>query len=206
VLVEPDRVLLWGWSAEDRTEAEVLAAGWAGALTFPRVLSLDQWERLASVPAPEVDRLRTGGAHRDALAVRDPAGAGTGLPSGSFDLELVLTPGDGVAPVTLTLGCGDAELGLAVDLPGGRAVVERAVADPVRRQWITANPLPAGRDTARVRALVDGSLVEIYVTDGPVFTERLYPSGPGPWRLTVNGPAGTRADVAAWTLSRPNQL
>ena len=42
VLVDDDRVLLWGWAWEgaQRTGAEVAAAGWAGVLTFPRELSL----------------------------------------------------------------------------------------------------------------------------------------------------------------------
>ena len=42
VLVDGDRVLLWGWAWEgaQRTPEEVAAAGWAGVLTFPRELSL----------------------------------------------------------------------------------------------------------------------------------------------------------------------
>ena len=42
VLVEPDRVLLWGWAAEgdERTPEETEQAGWSGALTFPREVQL----------------------------------------------------------------------------------------------------------------------------------------------------------------------
>ena len=42
VLVDGDRVLLWGWAWEgaQRTVAEIEAADWAGTLTFPRELTL----------------------------------------------------------------------------------------------------------------------------------------------------------------------
>ncbi|WP_375424756.1 hypothetical protein [uncultured Friedmanniella sp.] len=60
VLLDGDRVLLWGWAWElGRTLEQVSAAGWAGVLTFPRELSLRD-ETLVSVPAPELTGLRRG--------------------------------------------------------------------------------------------------------------------------------------------------
>jgi beta-fructofuranosidase len=48
-----------------------------------------------------------------------------------------------------------------------------------------------------LRLVVDGSLVEVYVAGGPVFTERVYPAGDGPWQLRVEGAGavGSRAVV-----------
>ncbi len=42
VLVEPERALLWAWAWEgaERGLDEIMAAGWAGVLTFPRELVL----------------------------------------------------------------------------------------------------------------------------------------------------------------------
>jgi beta-fructofuranosidase len=58
VLVQPDRVLLWGWSWEQgRSAAESDAAGWAGVLTLPRELTLDG-DVLVSTPARELVGLR----------------------------------------------------------------------------------------------------------------------------------------------------
>jgi beta-fructofuranosidase len=59
VLVEPDRVLLWGWAWEgaQRTPEEIKAAGWAGTLTFPRELGLSDGV-LQSRPARELTGLR----------------------------------------------------------------------------------------------------------------------------------------------------
>lgn len=58
VLSTPDRVLLWGWARGiDRPAEDVHASGWAGALTFPRELSIREG-RLISRPAAELDGLR----------------------------------------------------------------------------------------------------------------------------------------------------
>jgi len=57
-LALPDRTLLWAWSWElGRSAEEIERAGWAGALTFCRELSLDG-DVLVSRPAPELDALR----------------------------------------------------------------------------------------------------------------------------------------------------
>jgi len=58
VLVEPHRVLLWGWARElERTAEQVRAAGWAGVLTSPRELELVDGV-LVSRPAAELTGLR----------------------------------------------------------------------------------------------------------------------------------------------------
>jgi beta-fructofuranosidase len=60
VLVDDGRILLWGWAWEgtQRTAEQIEAAGWAGALTFPRELTLDA-DGLTSRPAAELVGLRT---------------------------------------------------------------------------------------------------------------------------------------------------
>lgn len=60
VLVDANRVLLWGWAWEgaDRSVVEIEAGGWAGTLTFPRELGLSG-DLLVSRPAAELVGLRT---------------------------------------------------------------------------------------------------------------------------------------------------
>jgi beta-fructofuranosidase len=75
VHAEERRVLLWGWTWESRTQRtqdEVLAAGWAGALTFPRELGISGG-RVVSTPARELVGLR-----RDVL---DVANLAEGVPA-----------------------------------------------------------------------------------------------------------------------------
>jgi beta-fructofuranosidase len=59
VLPTTDRTLLWGWAWEiGRTPEQIMAAGWAGMLTFPRELFVRDG-RLCSRPAAELTRLRS---------------------------------------------------------------------------------------------------------------------------------------------------
>jgi beta-fructofuranosidase len=50
--------ILWGWIPERRPDSELIAAGWAGCMALPRVLSLDQQGDLQMHVAPETNSLR----------------------------------------------------------------------------------------------------------------------------------------------------
>src|SRR5262249_14177289 len=52
------RRILWGWVREARSEAAFRAAGWAGVMALPRVLSLRQDGTLGTEPAGELKVLR----------------------------------------------------------------------------------------------------------------------------------------------------
>jgi beta-fructofuranosidase len=51
------RRILWGWIPETRPEAEFSAAGWAGCMSLPRELSLDEHGTLRMAPIPEISGL-----------------------------------------------------------------------------------------------------------------------------------------------------
>jgi beta-fructofuranosidase len=53
------RRILWGWVQEARPEAELRAAGWAGAISLPRVLSVSSDGRLQMEVVPEMTSLRS---------------------------------------------------------------------------------------------------------------------------------------------------
>jgi beta-fructofuranosidase len=52
------RRILWGWIQESRPLDQYKAAGWAGMISLPRVLALDEDGKLMSHAAPDVDTLR----------------------------------------------------------------------------------------------------------------------------------------------------
>lgn len=99
------RALLWGWANEGpgrdgrhgRSQEEVDAAGWAGVLTHPRFISVEDGA-LVVAPAPEVD------AYRGSLAVAGASGV-VGLPPFA---EAVVTAAtvDGAGEVRLVLASG----------------------------------------------------------------------------------------------------
>lgn len=89
VLVQDDRVLMWGWAWEhDRSVAQVQAAGWAGVLTYPREVFLRD-DVVCSRPAPELQRLRQDLVQPDRSSLL-PAGLNAFEVTGG-EGELVLT-------------------------------------------------------------------------------------------------------------------
>jgi beta-fructofuranosidase len=158
-LVEPGRVLLWAWAEElGRTTEELVAAGWAGALTFPRELYLDQG-RLGSRPAAELLGLR-----------REPMtwAAGTGFRERVFEVEAV-------GPVRLRLvDLGPVDLGLVGPVEPGRV-------DGSPNGTVVA----VGAPGQAVRILVDGSLVEVFAGPTPR-TLRAYPTATSHWVLDAD--------------------
>lgn len=128
LLVEEDRVLLWGWAWEDRDEELVAAAGWAGVLTWPRVLALHPDGRLLTAPAPELEAMR-------AARTRFRIGAGESipLPAGPVDIELMVRSEE-AGPVTLRVGDPAGHLVLlvateAVGLLGIRVVIDGSLVE-----------------------------------------------------------------------------
>jgi beta-fructofuranosidase len=181
VLVEEERVLLWGWSWEDRDPDQVLAAGWAGVLTWPRVLGLDG-DRLTSRPAAELTRLRQRTTELSVASGPEPVR----LPSGPSEVEAVLD-----ARTSIALTRGAAGLTIELDPAGRRVELRRPAHDPARSSWPTEGTV-SGTGPVELRLVLDGSVVEVYVAGGPVFTERVYPAGDAPWALTAQRePAGS---------------
>jgi beta-fructofuranosidase len=52
------RRILWGWITEKRPDTELLAAGWAGCMSLPRILSINRDNILEMEIAPEARSLR----------------------------------------------------------------------------------------------------------------------------------------------------
>jgi beta-fructofuranosidase len=157
--VDGARVLMWAWTWESRTDRpqeDVLAAGWAGALTFPRELAVDNG-RVVSAPARELIGLRRGKLETDVLAEGAPAAE---LPAWEVEAD-------------------------------GPLVVEIVGPDGDREVW------RAPADAARVRVLVDGSVVEAFA-DGDAWTVRAYPRAGESWRVQAD------AALSAWELGLPH--
>ncbi|WP_210583823.1 glycoside hydrolase family 32 protein [Streptomyces sp. GESEQ-35] len=178
VLQESDRALMWGWSWEAREQSEVDSAGWAGVLTAPRVVDVHPDGSLRVVPAPELELLRATEPFVTA-AGRVP------LPQ-SYDVTVSAD-----APTTVNLP------GSAVHLdPGERTVVFELGVDGSAPIVVR---VPGG-ERLEVRVLVDGSLLELFVGDRAMVTERVYRRSDDVPELVVAGPT---AAVTGWELVPP---
>jgi beta-fructofuranosidase len=189
LLHAPDgRRLLWGWSWEARDQEWSREAGWAGVLTVPRELSLAEDGTVRQQPATELLGYRGRKlVHATGWSAADDLGAvGT-----AFDLTARVRPhSDAPCGLRLETAAGE-HLDIVVDPVAGELVVDRdhASLDPRARTGRYAVPLSGPRNPVGFRAIVDGSIVEVFLDSGESLTVRCYPTGPAPWRLrTVGGP------------------
>jgi beta-fructofuranosidase len=167
-----DRVLLWGWSWEgqERSQEQTDAQGWAGALTFPRVLHLEG-EELRSVPAPELAALREEELPIEGGAEPVPGAAGV--------------PAAGHEPVLELPSPARAEIRTR-----GPVTVEILAADGSVCEVLAADDGPA-------TLLLDASLLEHLPDAAAPRTVRFYPGGED--RVRVRGALETAWRLAVPT-------
>jgi len=196
---------------ERRDPTSQLQAGWANMFGFPRTWTLlADGQTLGQAPAPELAALRGAAAvQRDRVAIGgQPAEISRGLHA--YELQLDLT---GQAPLQVDVLASD----------DGREFT-RLIFDPVAAtvtvdkthstlstsgegpQLLTAAcPAAAFGAMHRVRVLVDGSAVEVFINDAAAYGIRSYPTlarSTG-LRLSHTGDAAAGADVRVWPLRLP---
>ena len=192
LLAAGDRTLLWGWVVEDRAESEVLAAGWAGALTVTRQLA-----HYRPAESSRSDRsLSSRRLQCESHQVRLASGTGMALPTGSLDILVHVNLQGEEQLVTL---CVLAGIELDLDLDRGEATLRALPHTQPRRDWDTRGSFERDADRHEVRILIDGSIVEIFVANGPVFTQRSYADLDR--RLALSADSETHADVVVRRLA-----
>lgn len=143
--------VLWGWIPETRPTAESVAAGWAGCMSLPRVLNVDDDGNLRLSVAPVVDRmLVTGPVQSSAMSAHVP-----GL-AARLTAHLPRDKG------AITIWNRDASL-LELQRTGAREI-------SINGQAVEA-PLDE-----RITAYIDGSVIEIFFGDRAAHTLRAYPA------------------------------
>jgi len=186
--------ILWGWIPETRPEAEFSAAGWAGAMALPRVLSLNERNGLEMQIAPAARALRarafpalvrgasgeTRNARLRSIAIENLAGEFRWtLPAA--DLSFVLT--DRAGPWW----------SLTAESSGGTTALE---INGKKIELAAAR----GREL-ECHLVLDASLAEFFCDRLHVLTSRIYRKPGGPLELRLSGAgAGAVASLEAWQL------
>ena len=201
--------IVWGWIPESRPVAEYQAAGWAGMMSLPRVLSLDPDGRLKMETSPAVQVLRRGEQHCE-LQFADDKSAERRLNAMSIEnccgeIHCILRRGS--APLALSL----------VGTLAGAEIPEplvRLSIDPQSPNQVLVDeePIPiAGSDpdAVEVQIWVDGSVAEIILNKVAACTRRFYYGGSQVpvVRLRVEGrPNALR--ISMWQIApiSPNRL
>lgn len=187
--VAPDgRRILWGWITESRPEADYARAGWAGAMSLPRVLSIGAEGQLEMHPAAEVEKLRGAAEH---VSVKTGAPFTRNLDSlqQEFLLHVPLLRRS-VVTVRLLMK-GGAKWELTLDVPGNAV-----------RSGQSEFPLP-GMPWPRpeMRIFLDGSVVECFVGAREALTTRVYGLKPSECELEIAVATDRSIEVDLWPMA-----
>ena len=185
------RRILWGWIQERRPEAEYSAAGWAGVMSLPRVLTLDAKNDLQMDVASEVEQLREDEQrlrlNGNETAVRDQ-----------------------LARMQVHNACGEIRCSFRrSSTPVSLALVSPGAAQP----WLTCRWDPAQPRTIRIEDqaiplgaaqspkidlvfYIDGSVIECFANRHGAFTQRFYPKGTSAPPITVQITKGVESLTA----------
>ena len=170
---------MWGWLDEQRGREAQRAAGWAGVISLPRVLSLGEDGELLTAFVPELRSLRREGTRVDALEVAETVNVDTKGPA--LELRLTIKRGDASRSGLLLARSpdGEEETRVYVDWTAGRLIIDRErssrLEDTERRAQSGA--LDAG-DELELHLYLDGSVLELVANKKLVLSTRIYPSRP----------------------------
>ncbi len=187
--------ILWGWIPETRTDAELTAAGWAGAMSLPRVMSLTAENDLRTEVASPAKQLR--GAHTgltvqvapaakqkvlDDLRIHD-LGAEIDLllqsRGDNFSIHLQSEDGSDFA----TISCSSTSAGRELQVNDLKAPLSGAASSPVH-----------------LHMFLDGSVLELFANGTTSLTARIYQIPSGPLRLKVEGNVSLRT-LDVWQMN-----
>jgi beta-fructofuranosidase len=173
------RRIMIGWMQEGRTPEQLHAAGWAGLLTVPRVLSLSSSGRLLASPVPGLTALR--GAVETVSGVllegEDPvrlADVRDGMADLMIEAEIAI--GGALVVELFRSPEGDECTTLTVDRDARTLTLDRSASSAAGTDAVElggAIELREGR--LRLRILLDHSAIEIFANGTPL-SARVYPT------------------------------
>jgi beta-fructofuranosidase len=208
---EQGRRVLWGWIREGRSDAAQRAAGWAGVMSLPRVVSLAADGRLRITPAPELETLR--GKHHHFAG--QPARGAFSIRGDSLEIQAEFELGaSGVVGLTVRSSPGGEELSsITYNRTKAQFLVERehsSLSPDVDRGPQGGSFTLAENETLKLRIFLDASVIEIFANDRACLTSRIYPSRPdslGIGTLAKGGGARLKAlDVWEMRPISPDRL
>lgn len=189
-----DRRILWGWITEGRSAEAQREAGWSGAMSLPRELSLEG-VRVVMRPAAEVQKLR--GRRLGA----EPAGD-------CLELAAEIDPGDAQRAGLKLLAAPDGSEQTLVyyDRAARKLIVDRSKSslDARADRGPQSGPfLLAPGEPLRLHIFLDRSVVEIFANERACVTARVYPSKAGSLGLGLFSEGGKAklASLEGWEIA-----
>lgn len=177
--------ILWGWIPESRPDADLIAAGWAGVMSLPRVMSLSSRNELQTEVAPIAKILR--GPRVEATEVT----AVDKIRVQNLAAELHLRVQHRGNDFTVRLQSDNGDF-VTISLQNQSATRELRVNT-------FSVPLAGATDSQfDLHIFIDGSVIELFA-NGTSVTARHYQLPAGPLRLKFEGTAEL-AHVEVWHM------
>jgi beta-fructofuranosidase len=195
------RRVLWGWVQETRSSDETKRAGWAGAMSLPRLLTLNSENELQMNVAPELDKLC-----RDTVIVRrkskkqdlSRALCKTLIQNRSGKVVCTFKAGQQACGLELRIGAGSEETTLLTT-----SYVYSS--GPSCSIMVDAHALPLHPNEqvlSTIEIWLDGSIIEVFLDSREAFTTRCYSvSHTGDIRPMWNGSPDTLESLTVSTLA-----
>ena len=177
------RRILWGWIPERRSEAAMKEAGWSGMMSLPRVMHLDKHGILQLSILPDAAALRTG----QIASQETSAGTLKTLRRASGE---VLCRGTKAAALQFKLHDGANELLRAEYSPEKHAFT-------VDGHEVDLQP----GDEPSLHAFVDGSVIELIVSQRVGYTKRFYYTARTAPDILVHATGAADVTLSAWQVS-----
>lgn len=172
--------ILWGWIPETRPNAELIAAGWAGAMSLPRVMSLSADGELQTEINPIVRSLRTNHTRISTdqnATTREKVLNELRIRDLCAELELELRPRSDKFGLRLQSDEGDFITISSSNQRGGRQLKMNSVAGP-----LSGSP----QSPVRLHMFLDGSVLELFADSTTAITARMYGKASSPLRLKLD--------------------
>jgi beta-fructofuranosidase len=187
--------ILWGWITETRPDADLIAAGWAGAMSLPRVLSLNSRNELQMEVAPAVQQLRaahTGIAYNNSSTSREKVVENLRLYDLAAELKLGFRPKTEEFDIRLESERGENFVTISCANKSGGAELR---VDNVSAQLSRGSGSPLD-----LHIFLDGSVLEVFASGTTSLTKRIYRIPSGPLRLKL-GRKAELASLDAWQIT-----
>ena len=198
------RRILWGWIPEARPDADLIAAGWAGVMSVPRVLSLTAQNELSTEVAPVVEKLRArDGSNCVAMDTAHPGVEDAGLRSRCRQVFDALRIKGLAAEIVLELRPKGDDFTLRLTSDVGNFVSislsKKSGSRELRVNTVTA-PLPGiVGDPVRLHMFLDGSVLELFANNTVAMTARVYQNASETLRLRLEDDAELLS-LGAWQI------
>ena len=165
------RRILWGWVQESRPAEAIKSAGWSGALSLPRVLSVDAGGDLQFQVAGEMETLLADSRKlrptKDAKSLAAELAKLT-LPDRTGRIMCSIKTGQACALNLTIQSQGETQPLLSIRHDGKSAQPSVTIGD-------TAVPLhPDAKGVSRLELWIDGSVIELFADGREVMTTRRY--------------------------------